>query len=217
MVFEKACGNGKRRERLRLDVTMQTRDIRPEKGALRTMYKQMRLEVASEIRTAWDEEIRRRVMRLWQYRRRELLLTYVSTAIEVDTWGLMRQAMADGKRVAVPRCVPGTREMAFYLIQSFDQMEPGAFGVMEPVPERCERLTDFSRGLCIVPGLAYDWAGYRLGYGKGYYDRFLSAFGGDMVGVCYGNCVQRRLPHGRFDRAVDVLVTERYVRGTKRS
>lgn len=54
--------------------------------------------------------------------------------------------------------------------------------MLEPIKEQCEILKDYSKGLCIIPGLVFDFDGYRLGYGKGYYDRFLSRFGGDTAG-----------------------------------
>ena len=104
--------------------------------------------------------------------------------------------------------------MEFFFINSLDELQPGAFGVLEPDPSIHEKLADLSSGLCLVPAFSYDWQGYRLGYGKGYYDRFLSRFGGDIIGICYSDCVQRSLPHGRFDRPVDLLVTEKYLRRT---
>jgi len=61
-----------------------------------------------------------------------------------------------------------------------------------------------------VPGLSFDLQGYRLGFGKGYYDRFLSDFGGVTVGVCYGKCTVTELPRGAFDRAVDIVMTEKF-------
>lgn len=187
-------------------------DIRPIKIGLREHYKALRRDMPPELRDRADTVIARRIAGLWQYKRSRLLLTYVSTAIEVDTHRIIRQALQDGKEVAVPRCVPGTRDMEFYRIQSLEELEPGTFGVMEPVPDPQRLMQDFSAGICLVPALCYDWAGYRLGYGKGYYDRFLDKFGGHMVGICYSDCVRRRLPHGRFDRAVELLVTERYLR-----
>lgn len=191
-------------------------DIRPIKTELRQKYRRLRQEMAPEIKKERDEAIAEQVSRLWQYQRNEVLLVYVSTPIEVDTHGIIRRALEDGKRVAVPRCVPDTRNMEFYYIHSMNELEPGAFGVLEPIPheERLYRVED--GGLCIVPAFSYDWQGFRLGYGKGYYDRFLSRFNGNMVGICYSDCVQRTLPHGRFDRPVELLVTEKYLRRTVR-
>lgn len=189
-------------------------DIRPVKAALREKYRNIRTSMTAEEKKTYDTAIAQRVRELWQYEKNDTLLVYVSTAIEVDTRQIILQALEDGKRVAVPRCVSGTRNMEFFYIRSLDDLAPGSFGVLEPVPEKTELMTDFSHGLCIVPAFSYDWSGFRLGYGKGYYDRFLSRFEGNIIGICYSSCVQRGLPHGRYDRPVELLVTENYLRRT---
>ncbi len=67
----------------------------------------------------------------------------------------------------------------------------------------------------MVPGLVYDRDGYRLGFGKGYYDRFLLNFEGVTVGVCYSRCVEHELPRGYYDRPINMVVTERYTIDTR--
>ncbi|MBS5480108.1 MAG: 5-formyltetrahydrofolate cyclo-ligase [Clostridiales bacterium] len=193
---------------------MPLEDIRPIKSELRNRYKALRRNMDSAFKESCDETIAQRVSGLWQYAKNRRLFTYVSTAIEVDTRRIIEKALEDGKTVAVPRCVPGTRDMEFYLIRGLDELEPGTFGVLEPRPDPARLVKDFSSGLGLIPALCYDWHGYRLGYGKGYYDRFLANFGGHMVGICYSECVRRKLPHGRFDRPAELLVTERYLRRT---
>lgn len=191
-------------------------DIRPAKADIRARCKTWRRRLSPTQKAAMDEQITRRVLSLWQYEKQDLLLTYVSTAIEVDTHAIIDRALADGKTVAVPRCVPGTRRMEFYRISSRQELSPGTFGVPEPTPDPDRLLTNFEKGLCLVPALCYDWMGFRLGYGGGYYDRFLATFGGAIVGLCYSGCIRRSLPHGRHDRPVDLLVTERYLRRTEK-
>ncbi|MBR5134772.1 MAG: 5-formyltetrahydrofolate cyclo-ligase [Clostridia bacterium] len=195
---------------------MQVKDIRPIKQELRERYKEQRRAMETADKQKKDRRISDAVRRLWQYQSCRTLLCYVSTAIEVDTRMIIKRALEDGKRVAVPRCVPGTRLMEFYYIESLDELLPGSFGVDEPNPDPSRLLTDMSEGLCLVPALSYDLSGYRLGYGKGYYDRYLAAFGGSLVGLCYGDCVERHLPHGRYDRPVETLVTEQYIRRIRR-
>ena len=191
-------------------------DIRALKMRLREEYRGKRTALTAEEKQRRDGQIAKTVRSLWQYRDNDLLLTYVSTPIEVDTRAIIETALQDGKTVAVPRCVPQTRQMEFYRIRSLDELEKGSFGVMEPLPNKEDLVEDFSRGLCLVPAFCYDFLGYRLGYGKGYYDRFLSSFGGNMIGICYSDCIRHRLPHGRFDRAVELIVTEKFIRRTNR-
>ncbi len=191
---------------------MRTRNIKELKNSLRLSSRAFREQMDEEKKKKADESILRRLTSLREYAQADWLYTYVSKPIEVDTVELIRRALSQGKHVAVPRCVPGTREMEFYEIASLEELAPGAFGVLEPVPG-CSRLVEEETGgLCVVPGLSFDSEGYRLGYGKGYYDRFLSRFRGVTVGACYSGCVRRMLPHGYFDRPVDILVTERMIR-----
>lgn len=196
---------------------MSVTDIRPIKKELRAKYRALREAMPPEVKSQRDIAIANQVRRLWQYQRNNVLLVYVSTAIEVDTYRIIEQALSDDKIVAVPRCVPGTRNMEFYRIHTMDDLKPGAFGVLEPEPNPDNLMPEDTPGLCLVPAFSYDWNGFRLGYGKGYYDRFLSNFQGQIVGLCYSDCVQRSLPHGRYDRPVELLVTENYLRRTNKS
>ena len=195
---------------------MYIKDIRVVKNNLRNKFKSLRRNMPPKQKHRMDVEIQSRFLSLRQYHQNDILFTYVSKDIEVDTMAIIAAARANQKKVAVPRCIPGEIDMDFFFIQGEEDLEPGMFGVLEPVPGRCDKVTDFSRGLCIVPGLSFDAEGFRLGYGKGYYDRFLAKFQGTTVGLCYSNCTQWRLPHGRYDRPVDLLITDRYLRKTMR-
>lgn len=185
-------------------------DIRAEKNNLRKEFKKYRLEMSKQEKASKDFEILNRVVSLPEYKNAKMLLTYVSTDIEVDTKSLIEGALIDGKTVLVPKCVDGKIDMKFYKISSISDLKPGAFGVLEP--ENCEQVSDFSDAVCILPGLGFDLQGYRLGYGKGYYDRFLANFKGKNIGVCYNICLKALIPHGKYDKMVDVLVTEKFVK-----
>lgn len=188
-------------------------DIREYKKSLRSRCRQLRTSMSAEEKAEKDRKILERIISSKAYLAADIILTYVSTDIEVDTSALIRQALSDRKRVAVPRCIDGTRDMDFYFISGTDCLEKGTFGVMEPVPQKCIKAYAFETALCIIPGLAFDMQGYRLGYGKGYYDRFLSAHTRlTKMGICYCSCTFNELAHGRFDICSDMLVTEKYTR-----
>lgn len=188
------------------------RDIRELKRGIRSRSREFREALSPERKALLDGKILSRVLALREYAGAGTVYTYVSKPIEVDTLGLIAAAWKAGKRVAVPRCVPGTRKMEFFEIASREDLAPGSFGVSEPVPERCRPAAADARSLCVVPGFSFDSRGFRLGYGKGYYDRFLADFPGVTVGLCYSGCNRWNLPHGFYDRHVDILVTERYIR-----
>ncbi len=193
---------------------MRPLEIRNFKIELRKKIKEERRNLNPEVKAEMDKKIAENVRRLHQYKRCNTLLIYVSTPIEVDTREIIKNAISDGKRVAVPRCVTETREMTFHYINDISELSPGTFGVLEPEKDS-ETVVDFGGCLMIVPALTFDIRGYRLGYGMGYYDRCMSKFIGPSAGICYQNDIRYYMPNGRFDRPVDVLVTEKWIRSKK--
>ncbi|HIZ56076.1 MAG TPA: 5-formyltetrahydrofolate cyclo-ligase [Firmicutes bacterium] len=186
-------------------------DLRPIKRELRDASKAFRRALPPEVKQEKDRQIFERLCSLQCYQQARTLLCFVSLPIEVDTYRIIRHAFEQGKQVAVPKCLK-KNQMKFYLIHSFDDLEAGTFSVLEPKLDQCEELTDETNSLCIVPGLCFDLNGYRLGYGGGYYDRFLDRYPGITLGICYNACIKGALPHGRYDRTVDGVVTEKFVK-----
>lgn len=188
-------------------------NLREYKISLRKKFKEIRFGFTPEQKASMDERIFSRLISTKAYQDCNTLLTYVSTDIEVDTRKLIEKALSDGKTVAVPKCIDGTRNMKFYIINSFDDLEVATFSVLEPKVQQCTELLDFHCALSVVPGLAFDMNGYRLGYGKGYYDRFLNRVEGlTNVGLCYCSCTVNHLTYGKFDVPVQTLITEKYTR-----
>ena len=186
-------------------------DIRQYKNELRDFIKDERRNLPPEEKKILDNGVTRNVFKLYQYKSAKTVMVYVSTAIEVDTFEIIKGAWRDGKKVAVPRCIPSTRFMEFHYIPSFEDLSPGTFGVLEP-DASLETVTDFEGCLMLLPALSLDYLGFRLGYGKGYYDRYLSRFNGACAGICYTMNIRRHMYHGRFDRPVDVIVTEKWIK-----
>lgn len=186
-------------------------DIRPIKRELRTKYRKIRENMDPKQKTEWDEMILKKITSTHFYKAAKTLLCFVSKPVEVDTFGLLQHAFDAGKTVAVPKCLDREGHMAFYIIKSFADLKADTFGLMEPDLSVCEPVTDFTDAVCILPAFAFDTEGYRIGFGKGYYDRFLQRFQGVKAGICYPSCMTNRLPHGRFDVPADYVVTPKYI------
>jgi len=156
-----------------------------------------------------DRKILQQLLRTDAFRACDLLLSYVSVASEADTRALLSHCFAVGKRVAVPRCAP-QGVMHFYEVRSFEALKLSPLGIPEPDPDL--PMPAFSeKTLCVVPGLLFDLAGHRIGYGGGYYDRFLAAFPGKTVGLCLEALLCERLPHEPFDCPVQTIITEQRI------
>ncbi|MEW6749904.1 MAG: 5-formyltetrahydrofolate cyclo-ligase [Candidatus Latescibacterota bacterium] len=157
--------------------------------------------------------ILQRVLELEEYRRARLVHSYVSSkGNEVDTRRLIRLSLEAGKRLAVPVVRRGTRVLEHALIHGLDELLPGRWGLYGPAEGHEAWLTELDQiGLVVVPGVAFDAQGNRLGLGGGYYDRFLARLGAPKVGLSYECLRLARVPHEPHDAVMDVVVTERAV------
>ena len=186
-------------------------DIRPIKKQMRSSCKEARRSMDKTLKANLDKKIQNKLLNLFVVREADVVLTYVSTPIEVKTLDFITTLLEQGKKVAVPKCLNDKGDMDFFLINSLDDLEDGYFGVREPNPGTATKVTTTENTVCIVPAFLFDEKGYRLGYGKGYYDRFLSKFGGKTVGICYEENIRDSLMHGKYDRPVTLIVTEKRI------
>lgn len=180
-----------------------------EKQRLREERLAARETLSEQERCVLDESITQKLLATPEYAETTTVLTYVSVSSEVSTRMIIERALCDGKTVAVPRCLPGHR-LEFVAIASLEQLVAAPFNLLEPAKE-LPALTEDQKNnsICIVPALLVDAKGYRLGYGAGFYDRFLSTYPGKKICLAYQQSLSRTtLPHTAFDVAVDVVITE---------
>ena len=181
-------------------------ELREQKQQLRARFKSLRAAITGEEKARRDRMIAERLLSTLAYRNAHGLLLYSAKQDEVETAGLIDRILLEGKKVALPRCY-SRGVMKFFEIQSRCELETGSFGLLEP-RDGPDAVCSSDYEICVVPGLAFDRAGYRLGYGKGFYDRYLKEFSGTKIALCYEDFFMDALPAGRFDVAVDVLITE---------
>jgi len=154
-----------------------------------------------------------RVLALPQWAAARDILLYLSVKNEVDTRALAGQALAEGRGLLLPRCRPDTPGfLDLGRIAALSEARPGRYGIPEPPAERCRPPEAFAPDLILVPGLAFDLTGRRLGFGGGYYDRLLALPAmaqACVVGLAYAFQIVTRLPAESWDRPMDAVVTER--------
>lgn len=188
--------------------------IKKEKDELRKSYLEARGAMDRDVKAERDAAICKGAQNLVSFRFAQFVLLYAATDSEIDVSALAEAAFAAGKRVAFPRSDKETHTMCYHFVDSLDELSRDTYGILEPPrdapvydPER-----ESGSAVCFVPGLLYDKAGYRLGYGKGFYDRYLSSFSGGKIGVIYSDYILPSVPRGRYDVAVDILLTEKGVK-----
>jgi 5-formyltetrahydrofolate cyclo-ligase len=156
------------------------------KNALRGRLRAARAALSPAERARADANVRERLLGMGEWERADVVYAYLSFGDEVDSRSLVDAALRAGKHVALPRCIEKSPGLSWHYVRSFDGLVPGPFGILEPDPAACEAAP--SRGsvssIALVPGLTFDDDGFRLGYGGGYYDRFLSGFLGSSIGLC---------------------------------
>ena len=187
-----------------------TEEIRRRKSLIRSEYKNIRGSVSEDERRACDGRIRAFILGSMSYRFSRRILTYCSFGSEPDTLVFAEKALSDGKALYMPKTYKGG-VMKFFRVYDLGTLKKGNFGVYEPDEGEEYDFSGDGVDLCIVPGLCFDKTGCRIGYGKGYYDRFLSKFKGISAGIAYSKCVTNDpLPfEKRYDKHVDLLITER--------
>ncbi len=151
-----------------------------------------------------------RIMAGPEYRSCATLMTYLSIGSEVVTDDLICRAWEEGKRVVAPVCRPQERRLIISPITCFADVEPGHFGIREPKQSLLAPVAADDIDLVLVPAVAYDRRGYRIGYGGGYYDRFFSGLHHHPVklGLAFACQMVPTIPADSHDIPVDIIVTE---------
>ena len=184
-------------------------DVDRQKQQLRVYFTKLRKEMDDKEKRQRDSLISMRFLQTDEYLACQKLFIYLALEQEIETRHIIEDAWKREKQVYIPRCIPGqTGKMEFYQLTGWSSLKMGAYHLWEPDIMLCQKTDDFQNGICVVPGLAFDTKGYRLGYGKGYYDRFLKKFFGKTVGLCYNNHIVPKLPHDKYDFSVQYVLTE---------
>ena len=187
-------------------------EIRQHKTEIREQYLAQRREMAEEKKQALEDKLCQVILGSATYRYADTILMYYAKEEEVNINRVAWEAIAAGKKVAFPKTNPEDRSMVFHFVKGEDDFEDGEFSIREPKADlpAFEVTGELQNNvICIIPAVVYDKKGFRIGYGGGYYDRYLSSFKGTKVGVVYSDFIISEVPHGRFDLAVDVLITEK--------
>ena len=196
-------------------------ELRRQKNEIRDELLERRHNVPREKRGEWDKKISNVFLNSISYRYCDIILVYVSVKDEISTEAIIEHALANKKIVACPVSDTSDHTLTFKTIHSTSELLIGSFNIPEPPPTNPDFRELLRSGIpngkksplaiCVIPCLSYDAEGYRMGYGKGYYDRFLPAFEGTKIGLCYSGFKSTKLPKGKYDVKLDMFITERGV------
>lgn len=178
-----------------------------EKKLLRTQMIQLRKDMPGEVRAAADEAILRALVADPAFQEASQIFCYVSMPHEVNTLPLLKYCLEQGKTLGLPICAPKS-QMGFYQLKALNELRPGQYRIPIPPIAKDRRCVADHHTLVIVPMLAFDGDGNRLGAGGGYYDRWLAQHMVHTIGICYENGRFPGLPHDKYDQKIDRVITE---------
>jgi 5-formyltetrahydrofolate cyclo-ligase len=185
--------------------------ITAEKGNLRRYILRLRDRQSIGEVEQKSEDITEQVLHLHEYVRARGIACYVSKDTEVDTRVLIRHALDHDKRVLIPVVRKGEVDLFFSEIKNLGkELAPGTFGILEPKSEFVREVSLDAVDIVFVPGIAWDRDGYRLGWGRGYFDRVIKRLPQHVksVGLAFSLQLINKIPRDQFDLPVDMVVTE---------
>ena len=192
----------------------ETTSARDRKRHIRRSIHAVRQRLSEAERLARSRRVWERVAALSCYQHARVVLGYMAFDHEVLTDGLMQQAMASGKQLVLPMVLGDRQDMALYVIEDLGcDVAPGYRGILEPQPQRTRAVAPETLELALIPGIAFDLRGGRLGFGTGFYDRLLSRLpqGIPTVGLAFDFQVIPRLPLQPHDMLLDAIATEKRI------
>ena len=173
--------------------------VKEEKQAVRKQIMDTLSNVTKPRYEQLSAEIAQQLYQDSLWKKAKIIGITISRFPEVDTYEIIRKAWEEGKQVAVPKCLPQSREMVFRIITEFHQLETVYSNLLEPIVELAKEVQGNEMDLLIVPGLAFTKEGYRLGFGGGYYDRFLTKFKGETIALAFESQIVAELPLDSHD------------------
>ena len=175
-----------------------------DKKDLRKKLIEKRKSISANKKAIFDKEISLKIIETDCFKKAEQVLIFASSPEEFDTRFIIEKCRLLHKRVFLPRCLDKAGTMKFFKVDCSGDLEIGSFNLSEP-KLTCKPYTQKPDDLVIVPALSVDKNHYRIGYGKGYYDRFLKDFNGVSICPCYSEMCEEVLPTDEYDIKINMI------------
>ena len=174
-----------------------------QKSALRKHLLEKRDATSAELRNILSEKIHENLKKISSYTNSQNIACYFPIGSEVDTHDVMLNILKQGKNLLLPRVVDNN--IQFYIVSNLEKLERGSFEIMEP-KDSCEKAKKID--CVLIPTVGVSKLGVRLGYGHGYYDRFLSSTDAVKISLTYSKQIVKSIPSDSHDIKIDWIVTE---------
>ncbi|MDN6161839.1 MAG: 5-formyltetrahydrofolate cyclo-ligase, partial [Atopostipes sp.] len=177
------------------------------KKELRKEMQEKLATLSKEERENISEDLQDELFSLKLWKDAQVIGIYLSFGTEWDTRRIIEKAWNSGKKVVIPKTIPETKGMEFYQINDYSDVEKGHMGIEEPKVEETQYISKENIDLLVVPGLIFSKNGYRIGFGGGYYDRFLTDFTHSTISMVWSEQLAEKLPTNKYDLPVEYILT----------
>lgn len=178
------------------------------KEELRKEIKQKRRKLRKEEQRKKSKQIKEKLFSLKEYKEANTILFYVSYNGEVYTHDMIKEAL-ENKIVVVPISNVDDKTLNLSILKHFNDLETGSYGILEPKKDFIKEINFDEIDIVIVPGVAFDINGNRMGHGKGYYDKLLEKTKVTTVGLCFEFQLFEKIPTDNHDKPVNIIITEK--------
>lgn len=186
--------------------------VKLDKKTIRKNVLEKRAKLTWEVIKEKSQIIEERLFNLEEYKRSDFIFSFISFKDEVHTHEIIKDSLNMGKQIGVPVTMVEPRKLLISELKDFErELEIGYYDILTPKKEYQRIVSPDVVDLVLVPGVAFDEKGYRVGYGGGYYDRFFSSLKEDVIkiGLCYDLQILPQVPRASYDIPVDLIITEK--------
>ncbi|MFD2637446.1 5-formyltetrahydrofolate cyclo-ligase [Piscibacillus salipiscarius] len=181
------------------------------KDTFRVLSKRLLKHISKEDRKHYLDQISTKLYESEWWKNSEVIAMTIAREIELSTLPIIEHGWKQGKQIVVPKCKPESHEMNFYIFTNQHELENVYLDLYEPKEDPNKLVKPSDIDLMVVPGLLFDHQGYRIGYGGGYYDRYLSKYHQSKISLAMEQQVVKHVPHDEYDLPVDAVITEKKI------
>ncbi len=184
--------------------------IAEQKAALRKQVLARRNALGADIRQTQTRAIIQKLLALPEYQTAQTVAAYMSIGSEFDTTQFVRDVLATGKMLVLSKVNHATKTLDLFCVKNLQtDLQAGVWNILEPKPEKCAAVSVRQVDFVLVPGVAFDAAGHRIGYGAGYYDKLLAQVNQttSLIGAAYAVQMVEKIPYAEHDIPVHRIVT----------
>lgn len=178
-----------------------------DKKIIRKEIQEKLKKISDKDRKNFEEVLYKKLFANENFKKANCIALTIPFGTEINTYPIIERLLKDGKTVCSPICEKESRKMTFYKINSLDELIEGCYGIKTPPEIEKNIVKKNNIDLILVPGVGFDDNNYRIGFGGGYYDRYLKDYKGYTISLAFKEQIVEKVPTNEFDLPVNLVIT----------